>query len=62
VEVDKLRLLTRVKITSIETTKKVKFELPVTEISQVEIAIAQKVQLSREEVRKVTNYAIVSPK
>lgn len=62
VEIDKLRELTRVEIISIETTKKVKFELPVTEISQIETSIAQKLKLSREEVRKSTNYAIVSPK
>jgi hypothetical protein len=62
VEIDKIRELTRVEITLLETTEKVKFELPITETSQIEMAIAEKLELSREEVRKLTSYALVKQK
>ena len=38
--------------------KKLEFEFPVTQVSQVEALIAQKLGLSREDVRKLVRYQI----
>ena len=38
--------------------KKLEFEFPVTQVSQVETLIAQKLGLSREDVRKLVRYQI----
>jgi hypothetical protein len=39
---------------------RLKFEFPVTEVSQVEAAIAQKLGLSREDVKKLVRYQVKS--
>jgi hypothetical protein len=58
--IDKLQELTEVEIQLIEPAKKVEFKFPLTDVDRVEAAIAQKLQLSRQEVRKLTRYIIIS--
>jgi hypothetical protein len=58
--IDKPEGVTKVEIISIAPAKKVKFVLPITETEEIETAIAQKVGLSRQDVRKLTRYVVIS--
>jgi hypothetical protein len=59
--IDKFKGLTKVKVISFDlAVKEVEFEFPVTEFGQVETAIAQKLGLTRAEIRKLTSYEIIS--
>lgn len=56
-EINKSQGLTKVQVKTIDSTlKKLEFEFPVTEFSQVEDAIAQELGLSRADVRKLVRY------
>jgi hypothetical protein len=58
-EVDKTAGVTRVGVKTTDSTlKKLEFEFPVTEFSQVEVAIAQELGMSIEDVRKLVRYQI----
>lgn len=51
--------LTQVEVRTVDSTlKKLEFEFPVTEFEQVESSIAQKLGLSREDVRKLVRYQV----
>jgi HD-GYP domain-containing protein (c-di-GMP phosphodiesterase class II) len=55
-EIEKIEGLTSVEVkTADPALKKLEFEFPVTEVSQVEARIAQKLGLSREDTKKLVN-------
>jgi hypothetical protein len=58
-EIEKNEGLTSVEVkTADPELTRLKFEFPVTEVSQVEEAIAQKLGLSREDVNKLVRYQV----
>ena len=58
-EIDRSEGLTKVEVkTADPALKKLEFEFPVTQVSQVETAIAQKLGLSREDVNKLVRYQV----
>ena len=58
-EIEKSESLTSVEVkTADPELTRLKFEFPVTEVSQVEEAIAQKLGLSREHVKKLVRYQV----
>jgi len=58
-EIEKNEGLTSVEVkTADPELTRLKFEFPVTEVSQVEEAIAQKLGLSREHVKKLVRYQV----
>lgn len=60
-EIDKEQGFTKVEAKTTDSLlTKVKFQFPVTELSIVEDKIAQKLSLSREDVRKLVRYKIKS--
>ncbi|MBD0346210.1 MAG: hypothetical protein ICV63_15580 [Coleofasciculus sp. Co-bin14] len=58
-EIERSEGVTQVEVkTADPELTRLKFEFPVTEVSQVEAAIAQKLGLSREEVKKLVRYQV----
>lgn len=58
-QIDKNQGLTSVEVkTADPELTRLKFEFPVTEVSQVEAMIAQKLGLSREDVKKLVRYQV----
>ncbi|MBD1892099.1 hypothetical protein [Coleofasciculus sp. FACHB-SPT9] len=58
-EIDKEQGFTKVQVKTTDSTlKKLEFEFPVTEFSQVEAAIAQELGLSAENVRTLVRYQL----
>ncbi|HBB31901.1 MAG TPA: hypothetical protein DDZ80_09345 [Cyanobacteria bacterium UBA8803] len=58
-EIKKSEGLTKVEIkTADPMLKKLEFELPITQFEQVEASLAQKLGLSREDVRKLARYQL----
>jgi hypothetical protein len=58
-KIDRQKNLTKVEIFSIESSKKLKLKLSVTDINDIEAAIAQEINLSRDRVRKLIRYEII---
>jgi cell division protein FtsX len=58
-EIERSEGVTQVEVkTADPQLKKLEFEFPVTQVSQLETAIAQKLGLSREDVKKLVRYQV----
>jgi hypothetical protein len=58
-EIDKIKDVTKVAVKTTDSSlKKLEFEFPTTNISQIEIAIAQELGMSIENIRKLVRYQI----
>ncbi|MEA5506144.1 hypothetical protein VB735_24110 [Halotia wernerae UHCC 0503] len=58
-EVDKSAGITKVTVKTTDSSRRnLFFDLPVTDISQIETAIAQKLEISIEDIRKLVRYQI----
>jgi len=58
--IDRTEGITQVEVQTTDSSlKKLEFEFPVTDISQLEATIAQELRLPRQEVRRLVRYEIV---